>query len=163
MASKEFSNPTEMTNYFDNILEKVIDEVSNKMLEHMHNILDETVYYPHKNAQYVPLKENGGFWAGWTIEKTQDYVRTLLFDPSKLSLDSIQGSHLGDWEGDIRNKMPSVLSDYQLNQEHSYNGGARYLNETGSVSYWDMFQMQLNQKIREWFDESLNKYGIKRG
>lgn len=162
MTTKTFNNGTEIENYFNQILEQVINNVSKKLLEHMHDILNETVYFPHTNEQYEPLKEKRGFYKGWDIEKTTKYVRTLLFNPNKLSLNIIQGSHVGDWEGDMRAYMPSILNSDRENKKHSYAKGAKYLDDNNE-GYWDMFQIQLNQKIREWFDEEFSKYGIRRG
>ncbi len=178
--AKTFNNQAEVDAYLNSIVDKVLDNVAQKLLDHMHMILDEYLYNNgHKDGArdkngkikpnipyYKHLYDNGGFYAGWTIEKSKGYVRTLLFDSSKLALNPEQASHLGSGDRDVRNLMPRILDDkdFEGKDENFRFHGSNYRDENpDNRSYWDMFQAQLNSLITDWFDEEFSKYGIKRG
>lgn len=172
--AQTFNNNNEMKNYFNKVIEEVIEAVSNDLLNDFLKHLDETVYGV-KPGEYVRYYKDGGFYSGWKISEENnkqigDYVKALIFDGSRLiapqnDMINSQRSH-GDGEFglDLRNMMMDILNDYNKNRskEYSYNKGALYLQHN-TQGYWDSYIINLDKKIYKWFDKELGKYGIKRG
>lgn len=177
--AQTFNNNSEMENYFNKVIEKAIEAVSNNLLKDFQEHIKNTIYSarPGEYVRYGGASGlgEGGFGSGWKIsdEKNKqigDYVKSLVFDGSKLiapqnDMINSQRSH-GDGEFglDLRNMMMEILNDYYMNssKEYSYSGGAKYLKTPGQ-GYWDSYLINLDKKIIKWFDEELGEYGIKRG
>lgn len=172
MATKIFDNPIEMENYFNQIIEKVIEVVSHNLLNDFLKHLDDTIYAA-KPGEYERYYKDGGFYSGWKISEEQnkqigDYVRALVFDGSRLiapssDMKNSQMSHGGSDGSDVRNLMAMILNNAYDNLMYSYNGGALYLADLNSEGYWDSYVKDLDKKIYKWFNEELKKYGIQRG
>lgn len=172
--AKTFNDNNEMENYFNKVIEEVIEAVSNDLLNDFLKHLDETVYGVEP-GEYVRYYKDRGFYSGWKISEENnkqigDYVKALIFDGSRLiapqnDMINSQRSH-GDGESglDLRNMMMDILNDYNKNRskEYSYNKGALYLQHN-TQGYWDSYIINLDKKIYKWFDKELGKYGIKRG
>ena len=170
--AKIFDNSTEMESYFNKVIEEVIEAVSKDLLDDFLKHLDNTIYKA-KPGEYSRYYNDGGFYSGWTIseeinKKIGDYVRSLIFDGNRLiapqnDMINSQMSHGGNDGSDIRNIMPMVLNNIMDNDFYSYNGGALYLSELNNEGYWDSYTKDLDRKVNKWFNQELNKYGIKRG
>ena len=174
MASINYvASTTQLNNELSDILEKVIDAVSETLLKDFRQHLDATIYAAPK-GDYVRNRENGGFYAGWEIKKDQSsalkgYIRRLAFDGSKLVAPSESNgwAHGGDWGGspggDQRGKMAWILNDLTRNDYYSYNGGAKYLaDDRNSIGYWSSYLSDIDNKIKKWLDDEFKKYGIAR-
>lgn len=169
--AKIFDNSTEMESYFNKVVEEVIEAVSQNLLDDFLKHLDNTIYKATP-GEYTRYYKDGGFYSGWTIsdeanKKIGDYVRSLIFDGSRLiapqnDMINSQMSHGGDTGADFRNVMMQILNDPDLNFSYSYNGGAKYF-ENSNEGYWDSYTKDLDRKVNNWFNKELNKYGIKRG
>ena len=167
------ASTTQLNKELSDILEKVIDAVSETLLKDFRQHLDATIYAAPK-GDYVRNRENGGFYAGWEIKEDQSsalkgYIRRLAFDGSKLvaPLESNGWAHGGDWGGspggDQRGKMSWILNDLTSNDYYSYNGGAKYLADgRNSIGYWDSYLSDIDNKIKKWLDDEFKKYGIVR-
>ena len=89
MASINYvASTTQLSKELSDILEKVINAVSETLLKEFRQHVDATIYAAAK-GDYVRNRENGGFYAGWEIKKDQSsalkgYIRRLAFDGSKL-------------------------------------------------------------------------------
>lgn len=175
MASINYiANTTQLNKELSNILETVIDNVSNTLLEDFQEHLNSTIYAASPGEQYKRNKVDGGFYSGWEIRKNQSsalkgYIRTLAFDGNKLVPPSENNgwAHGGDWGGspggDQRGKMPWILNDLTSNDYYSYNGGAKYLADgRNSIGYWDSYLSNIDNKIKKWLDDEFKKYGIVR-
>ena len=168
------ADTTQLNKELSNILETVINNVSNTLLQDFQGHLDATIYAAPPGEQYERNRENGGFYSGWEIRENQSsalagYVRTLAFDGSKLVAPSDNNgwAHGGDWggfpSGDQRGKMPWILNDLTSNDYYSYNRGAKYLADGGtSIGYWDSYLKDIDNKIEKWLNEEFKKYGITR-
>ena len=174
MASINYvASTTQLNKELSDILEKVIDAVSETLLKDFRQHLDATIYAAPK-GDYVRNRENGGFYAGWEIKEDQSsalkgYIRRLAFDGSKLVAPSESNgwAHGGDWGGspggDQRGKMYWILNDLTSNDYYSYNGGAKYLADgRNSIGYWDSYLSDIDNKIKKWLDDEFKKYGIVR-
>lgn len=171
MATKLFVNSKEMESCFNQIMEEVIEAVSQKLLKDFLKHLDETIYAAQP-GEYTRYYKNGGFYSGWKIDDKKskqigNYVRSLVFDGKLLvapqnDMINSQMSHGGDTGADFRNVMMQILNDPDLNFSYSYNGGAKYF-ENNSQGYWDSYMNDLDVKINKWFSDELKKYGIQRG
>ena len=174
MASINYvASTTQLNKELSDILEKVIDAVSETLLKDFRQHLDATIYAAPK-GDYVRNRENGGFYAGWEIKEDQSsalkgYIRRLAFDGSKLVAPSESNgwAHGGDWGdspgGDQRGKMSWILNDLTSNDYYSYNGGAKYLADgRNSIGYWDSYLSAIDNKIKKWLDDEFKKYGIVR-
>ena len=174
MASINYvASTTQLNKELSDILEKVIDAVSETLLKDFRQHLDATIYAAPK-GDYVRNRENGGFYAGWEIKKDQSsalkgYIRRLAFNGSKLVAPSDDNgwAHGGDWGGspggDQRGKMSWILNDLTSNDYYSYNGGAKYLADGGnSIGYWDSYLKDIDNKIEKWLNDEFKKYGITR-
>ena len=174
MASINYvASTTQLNKELSDILEKVIDAVSETLLKDFRQHLDATIYAAPK-GDYVRNRENGGFYAGWEIKEDQSsalkgYIRRLAFDGSKLVAPSESNgwAHGGDWGGspggDQRGKMPWILNDLTSNDYYSYNGGAKYLADgRNSIGYWDSYLKDIDNKIEKWLNDEFKKYGITR-
>ena len=177
--AQTFNNNNEMENYFNKVIEKAIEAVSNNLLKDFQEHIKNTIYAakPGEYERYGGTNGlgEGGFGSGWKISDEQnkqigDYVKALVFDGSRLiapqnDMINSQRSH-GDGEFglDLRNMMMDILNDYNKNRskEYSYNKGALYLQHN-TQGYWDSYIINLDKKIYKWFDKELGKYGIKRG
>lgn len=170
--AQTFNNNNEMENYFNKVIEEVIEAVSNDLLNDFLKHIDETIYAA-KPGEYERYYKDGGFYSGWKISNEQDkqigdYVKALVFDGSRLiapqnDMRNSQMSHGGHDGSDVRNLMAMILNNAYDNLMYSYNGGALYLAELSSQGYWDSYVIDLDKKIVKWFDKELGKYGIKRG
>lgn len=170
--AQTFNNNNEMENYFNKVIEEVIEAVSNDLLNDFLKHIDETIYAA-KPGEYERYYKDGGFYSGWKISDEQDkqigdYVKALVFDGSRLiapqnDMRNSQMSHGGHDGSDVRNLMAMILNNAYDNLMYSYNGGALYLAELSSQGYWDSYVIDLDKKIIKWFDKELGKYGIKRG
>ncbi len=170
--AQTFNNNNEMENYFNKVIEEVIEAVSNDLLNDFLKHIDETIYAA-KPGEYERYYKDGGFYSGWKISDEQDkqigdYVKALVFDGSRLiapqnDMRNSQMSHGGHDGSDVRNLMAMILNNAYDNLMYSYNGGALYLAELSSQGYWDSYIIDLDKKIVKWFDKELGKYGIKRG
>lgn len=174
MASINYvASTTQLNKELSDILEKVIDAVSETLLKDFRQHLDATIYAAPK-GDYVRNRENGGFYAGWEIKEDQSsalkgYIRRLAFDGSKLVAPSENNgwAHGGHWGGspggDQRGKMYWILNDLTSNDYYSYNGGAKYLADgRNSIGYWDSYLSDIDNKIKKWLDDEFKKYGIVR-
>ena len=174
MASINYvASTTQLNKELSDILEKVIDAVSETLLKDFRQHLDATIYAAPK-GDYVRNRENGGFYAGWEIKEDQSsalkgYIRRLAFDGSKLVApsDSNGWAHGGHWGGspggDQRGKMSWILNGLTSNDYYSYNGGAKYLADgRNSIGYWDSYLSDIDNKIKKWLDDEFKKYGIVR-
>lgn len=167
------ASTTQLNKELSDILEKVIDAVSETLLKDFRQHLDATIYAAPK-GDYVRNRENGGFYAGWEIKKDQSsalkgYIRRLAFDGSKLVAPSGDNgwAHGGNWggnpSGDQRGNMSWILNDLTNNDYYSYNGGAKYLADSGnSIGYWDSYLKDIDNKIEKWLNDEFKKYGITR-
>ena len=167
------ASTTQLNKELSDILEKVIDAVSETLLKDFRQHLAATIYAAPK-GDYVRNRENGGFYAGWEIKEDQSsalkgYIRRLAFDGSKLVAPSDDNgwAHGGDWGGspggDQRGKMSWILNDLTNNDYYSYNGGAKYLADGGnSIGYWDSYLKDIDNKIETWLNDESKKYGITR-
>ena len=172
MAEITFNNSIEIEKYFNQVIKKVVEAVSRKLLDDFLKHIDETIYAA-KPGEYERYYKDGGFYSGWKISDEQDkqigdYVKALVFDGSRLiapqnDMRNSQMSHGGHDGGDVRNLMAMILNNAYDNLMYSYNGGALYLAELSSQGYWDSYVIDLDKKIVKWFDKELGKYGIKRG
>ena len=113
----------------------------------------------------------GGFYAGWEIKKDQSsalkgYIRRLAFDGGNLVAPSDYNgwAHGGNWGGspggDQRGKMYWILNDIQSNNDYSYAGGAKYLENNDG--YWNTYLANIDDKIDKWLNDEFKKYGIVR-
>lgn len=174
MASINYVTSTiQLNKELSNILERVVDAVSESLLKDFRHHLDATIYAAPK-GDYVRNREDGGFYAGWEIKEDQSsalkgYIRRLAFDGSKLVAPSESNgwAHGGDWGGspggDQRGKMYWILNDLTSNDYYSYNGGAKYLADgRNSIGYWDSYLSDIDNKIKKWLDDEFKKYGIVR-
>ena len=174
MASINYVTSTiQLNKELSNILERVVDAVSESLLKDFRHHLDATIYAAPK-GDYVRNREDGGFYAGWEIKEDQSsalkgYIRRLAFDGSKLVAPSESNgwAHGGDWGGspggDQRGKMPWILNDLTSNDYYSYNGGAKYLADgRNSIGYWDSYLSDIDNKIKKWLDDEFKTYGIVR-
>lgn len=167
-----FNNENELKNYFNKVIKEAVEAVSEKLLKDFLKHLDDTIYAVNP-GEYERYYNNGGFYAGWKIDDTQnkkigDYVKALVFDGSRLvapqnDMKNSQMSHGGSDGTDVRNLMAMILNSAYDNLMYSYNGGALYLKELNSPGYWDTYVIDLDKKIIKWFDEELKQYGIQRG
>lgn len=172
MASFNYiADTTQLNKELSNILETVINNVSNTLLKDFQIHLDSTIYAASPGEQYERNRANGGFYSGWEIKENQSsvlsgYVRTLAFDGGKLVAPSESNgwAHGGNWGGspggDQRGKMPWILNDIQANGIYSYAGGANYLY--GNQGYWDSYLKDIDNKIEKWLNDEFKKYGISR-
>ena len=172
MASFNYiADTAQLNKELSNILEVVINNVSNTLLRDFQGHLDSTIYAAPPGKQYERKRENGGFYSGWEIRENQSsaingYVRTLAFNGGKLVAPSeINGwAHGGKWGGspggDQRGKMPWILNSIEANDIYSYAGGANYLE--GNRGYWDDYMYDIDEKIEKWLDIEFKKYGIGR-
>ena len=168
------ADTTQLNKELSNILETVINNVSNTLLQDFQGHLDATIYAAPPGEQYERNRKNGGFYSGWEIRENQSsalagYVRTLAFDGSKLVTPSDNNgwAHGGNWggfpSGDFRNDMVWILNSWISNNEYSYNYGANYLaNNYGADGYWDSYLKDIDNKIEKWLNEEFKKYGITR-
>ena len=174
MASINYVTSTiQLNKELSNILERVVDAVSESLLKDFRHHLDATIYAAPK-GDYVRNREDGGFYAGWEIKEDQSsalkgYIRRLAFDGSKLVAPSESNgwAHGGDWGGspggDQRGKMYWILNDLTSNDYYSYNGGAKYLADgRNSIGYWDSYLSDIDNKIKKWLDDEFKTYGIVR-
>ena len=175
--AQTFNNNNEMENYFNKVIEKAIEAVSNNLLKDFQEHIKNTIYAakPGEYERYGGTNGlgEGGFGSGWKISDEQnkqigDYVKALVFDGSRLiapqnDMKNSQMSHGGHDGSDVRNLMAMILNNAYDNLMYSYNGGALYLTELSSQGYWDSYVIDLDKKIVKWFDKELGKYGIKRG
>ena len=167
------ASTTQLNKELSDILEKVIDAVSETLLKDFRQHLDATIYAAPK-GDYVRNRENGGFYAGWEIKKDQSsalkgYIRRLAFDGSKLVAPSGDNgwAHGGNWggnpSGDQRGNMSWILNDFTSNDYYSYNEGAKYLADgRNSIGYWDSYLSDIDNKIEKWLNDEFKKYGITR-
>lgn len=168
-----FTDSAKLNKELSNIVEKVIDAVSDTLLRDFREHLDETVYSPRPilpyevENPYQRLKTNGGFYSGWDIDKTKKLIRSLYFDGDRLAAPSYDNglAHGGnDENGDIRSYIAEVLNSLEMNANESYWNGAYYLSEYGgSVGYWDSYMRDIDDKVEKWLDAEFKKYGATRG
>lgn len=164
------ANATQLNKELNNILESVINNVSESLLSDFLAHLD-AVMYSVPAGDYERNRENGGFYSGWNISSETmgnlaGYVRSLVFDGSKLvpPSDYNQGAHGGRYGSDIRDIMAGVLNDIESNDRYSYGGGANYLADGFSnTGYWTSYLWDIDKKINNWLDLEFKKYGIVRG
>ena len=174
MASINYvASTTQLNKELSDILEKVIDAVSETLLKDFRQHLDATIYAAPK-GDYVRNRENGGFYAGWEIKEDQSsalkgYIRRLAFDGGKLVAPSESNgwAHGGKWGGspggDQRGKMPWILNYSDINKQYSYAGGAYYIRGGGQYEgYWDDYMHDIDEKIEKWLNDEFKKYGITR-
>ena len=174
MASINYvASTTQLNKELSDILEKVIDAVSETLLKDFRQHLDATIYSTPK-GDYVRNRENGGFYAGWEIKEDQSsalkgYIRRLAFDGGKLVAPSESNgwAHGGKWGGspggDQRGKMPWILNYSNINEQYSYAGGAYYIRGGGQYEgYWDDYMYDIDEKIEKWLNDEFKKYGITR-
>ena len=174
MASINYvASTTQLNKELSDILEKVIDAVSETLLKDFRQHLDATIYSAPK-GDYVRNRENGGFYAGWEIKEDQSsalkgYIRRLAFDGGKLVAPSESNgwAHGGKWGGspggDQRGKMPWILNYSNINEQYSYAGGAYYIRGGGQYEgYWDDYMYDIDEKIEKWLNDEFKKYGITR-
>lgn len=169
MAGKVFNNGNEISQYFNRILPKIVDAVSDHLLDNFLEHLEKTIYAAPSSEYYERYEKKGGFYAGWEITTEQrkdigDYVKSLIFDGNKLispSTDMRNGqmTHGGSDGSDIRNLMPEVLNDITSNIIYSYSDGAKYF-DGNIIGYWDSYIKGLDKKVNNWFKDELKKYGI---
>ena len=175
MASFNYiADTTQLNKELSNILEIVINNVSNTLLKDFQGHLDSTIYAAPPGEQYKRNRANGGFYSGWEIRENQSsalsgYVRTLAFDGSKLVAPSESNgwAHGGKWGsspgGDQRGKMPWILNYSDINEQYSYAGGAYYIRGGGQhEGYWDDYMYNIEKKIEKWLNDEFKKYGITR-
>lgn len=175
MASFNYiADTTQLNKELSNILETVINNVSNTLLKDFQGHLDSTIYAAPPGEQYERNRANGGFYSGWEIRENQSsalsgYVRTLAFDGGKLVAPSESNgwAHGGNWggspSGDFRNDMVWILNSWISNNEYSYNYGANYLaNDYSADGYWDSYLKDIDNKIEKWLNDEFKKYGITR-
>lgn len=175
MASFNYiADTTQLNKELSNILEIVINNVSNTLLKDFQGHLDATIYAAPPGKQYERKRGNGGFYSGWEIRENQSsalsgYVRTLAFDGGKLVAPSESNgwAHGGNWggspSGDFRNDMVWILNSWISNNEYSYNYGANYLaNDYSADGYWDSYLKDIDKKIEKWLNDEFKKYGITR-
>ena len=167
------ASTTQLNKELSDILEKVIDAVSETLLKDFRQHLDATIYAAPK-GDYVRNRENGGFYAGWEIKEDQSsalkgYIRRLAFDGGKLVAPSDDNgwAHGGKWGGspggDQRGKMPWILNYSNINEQYSYAGGAYYIRGGGQYEgYWDDYMYDIDEKIEKWLNDEFKKYGITR-
>lgn len=167
------ASTTQLNKELSDILEKVIDAVSETLLKDFRQHLDATIYAAPK-GDYVRNRENGGFYAGWEIKEDQSsalkgYIRRLAFDGGKLVAPSESNgwAHGGKWGGspggDQRGKMPWILNYSNINEQYSYAGGAYYIRGGGQYEgYWDDYMYDIDEKIEKWLNDEFKKYGITR-
>ena len=85
MASINYvASTTQLNKELSDILEKVIDTVSDTLLKDFRLHLDATIYAAPK-GNYVRNRDDWGFYSGWEIKKDQSsalkgYIRRLAFD-----------------------------------------------------------------------------------
>lgn len=175
MASFNYiADTAQLNKELSNILEVVINNVSNTLLKDFQGHLDSTIYAAPPGEQYERNRANGGFYSGWEIRENQSsalsgYVRTLAFDGSKLVAPSDDNgwAHGGNWggspSGDFRNDMVWILNSWISNNEYSYHYGANYLaNDYSADGYWDSYLKDIDNKIEKWLNDEFKKYGITR-
>ena len=171
MASINYvASTTQLNKELSDILEKVIDAVSETLLKDFRQHLDATIYAAPK-GDYVRNREDGGFYAGWEIKEDQSsvlkgYIRRLAFDGSELVAPSGSNgwAHGGNWGGspggDQRGKMPWILNYADINEQYSYAGGAYYIRGGGQYDgYWDDYMYDIDEKIEKWLNDEFKKYG----
>ena len=175
MASFNYiADTTQLNKELSNILEIVINNVSNTLLKDFQEHLDATIYAAPPGEKYKRNREDGGFYSGWEIRENQSsalkgYIRTLAFDGGKLVAPSESNgwAHGGKWggspSGDFRNDMVWILNSWISNNEYSYNYGANYLaNDYSADGYWDSYLKDIDNKIEKWLNDEFKKYGITR-
>ena len=175
MASFNYiAGTTQLNKELSNILEIVINNVSNTLLKDFQEHLGATIYAAPPGEKYKRNRENGGFYDGWEIRENQSsalkgYIRTLAFDGGKLVAPSESNgwAHGGNWDGspsgDFRNDMVWILNSWISNNEYSYNYGANYLaNDYSADGYWDSYLKDIDNKIEKWLNDEFKKYGITR-
>ena len=175
MASFNYiADTAQLNKELSNILEVVINNVSNTLLKDFQGHLESTIYAAPPGKQYERNRANGGFYSGWEIRENQSsaisgYVRTLAFDGGKLVAPSENNgwAHGGKWGGspggDQRGKMPWILNYSDINEQYSYAGGAYYIRGGGQYDgYWDDYMYDIDEKIEKWLNDEFKKYGITR-
>ena len=175
MASFNYiADTTQLNRELSNILEIVINNVSNTLLKDFQEHLDATIYDAPPGEKYKRNREDGGFYSGWEIRENQSsalkgYIRTLAFDGEKLVAPSESNgwAHGGNWGGalggDQRGRMYWILNDITSNDYYSYNRGAKYLADgVSSIGYWDSYLKDIDNKIEKWLNDEFKKYGITR-
>lgn len=172
MILNYINNQQSYDKLINDILNNVLENVSQKLLEDFQNHLDKTVYSPRPSLPYdiqdpyKRLKDKGGFYSGWDIDRTKNLIRTLYFDGDKLASPTWENhlAHSGsDENGDVRDMMHIILNSIQMNKEESYWEGAYYISQYGgSIGYWDSYLKGIDKKITQWLDEEFKRYGITR-
>lgn len=160
------TNGSQLKLTIDNILDNVLNKVSEILLNDFREHLDHTVYKPAR-SEYHRYYKRGGFYSGWQIENSHKYIRKLMFDGNKLIAPSQDGKNGGMAHGgrngeDIRDMIAGVLNDIDWNDYFSCAGGAKYLT-TRDQGYWDVYMRDIDKKIEKWLDDEFKKYGISRG
>lgn len=172
MAEITFNNSIEIEKYFNQVIKKVVEAVSRKLLDDFLIHLDETIYSAPTGTEYKRFKDKGGFYSGWGIRDEQqkeigDYVKSLIFNGNKLVAPTPDNklAHGGLSGGDQRGKMAWILNDLAANYDYAYNEGARYLTKDSgnSIGYWDSYLQKWEKKCEKWFNDEFKKYGIQRG
>ena len=172
MATKLFISSKEMEDCFNKIMKEVVEAVSQDLLKDFLKHLDETIYAAPKGETYQRLRENGGFYSGWSIQDEQKteigkYVKSLVFKGNKLAVPTPNNylAHGGVTGGDQRGKMAWILNDLAANYDYAYNEGAKYLtkNSGNSIGYWTSYLKKWEKNVDKLFDKHLKKYGIQRG
>lgn len=170
MATIDYiSNANQLNKELQIILDNVINIVANNLLNDFQEHLEKTIYAAPSGEYYKRYHKKGGFYSGWGIDATKQYIRTLYFDGSKLvspGQDTLNGqsAHKGNAStSDVRDMMAGILNDYYLNSFYSENGGATYFKTESGKGYWTSYLESIDEKINKWLDDEFKKYGIVRG
>lgn len=152
-------------------ISKIIDVVSDQLLEILKEKIEEIVYDPFSPAVYERQGENGGFLGSWTNSSQASIygnaVQSEIYnDPAKMNINResfIHGSvlHGGTYHSDIRGVLAQMINE----------AGDLVGNIFGSTDppawwksprpYWDEFVKLLdNGKVEELIEAEFTNRGI---
>jgi hypothetical protein len=136
---------------------KVIDDVSEDILERIKEVVNLNVYELYPEGQYERLGENGGFLGAWEKEAAVligNYIESKIgINPSLMTLDPDKHQH-GNMAGEDRRPIMAQI----IEEGTGYDFGG---NASIPRPFWDVVIRMLQDGSFDLFVEaSFRKHGI---
>lgn len=152
-------------NFFQQVMRDCQEAISNtlrKSKKLLTETINEKVYSPKTPKEYQRTYTFADAWQlGDKIRSVNKVSQSLDYDYTIMVYDGNDGVH-GNSGIDRRPIMANILENNGFNKRNSDFGGALNVSNNERDNYWESFKEELDDKIYDFLDEDLGKFGLMR-
>lgn len=151
-----------------NIMEQVVEEVSNRLYKTLRDCIQETIYSGPEGWYKRHTSNNGGFIDAFELEDLKrtslKITKEIVYNYMKMALwDNWGYTHGYDQQYiDRRKDLYWILDNEEFNvRESEFKGIYYWKDHPGAPGYFEIFNAMVSSKIWTWVREAIKKTGAK--